>query len=411
MMKLLAMVLAPAAALMSGIPVSDQQAGEPSPLEPTSVGVATMPTNWRTRPIPGTVVYRSSFDKGKTDGWSGNKALAVDKAKGILGPLHNQTVRLDLPKMAPHGFLHLRLDLHVIETWDGHGAHASDGDAPDTITIKLAGGRTLLHASFAVMQNCVQSYPDNGLWARHPGRTGAVRNLPGREWGESLYSLALTFPHTEREAVLEFAASLIEEDPQNRNAANECWGIGNVVVSALAEAPVKLDQKRFGQLWADLSDNDPVKANEAVWALISAGRAALPYIEKALGRPDEKALAKRVADLIRRLDDDDWRVRQEATDQLKGLGKPACPLLREALAGKPSPEVRSRIEHVLAAHEGSAAEQLRAGRTRWILQVIGGGKTAAMLKALPPPEPMKRPERPDARSRPILLNGVEFDRF
>ena len=391
MMKLLGVVLTAASVLMSGLKrASDETGGEPGPAERPAPPAAKRPADPKARPIPGTVVYRSSFDKGKQDGWSSNKALPLDKAGSMLRPLHNQTVRLDLPKIPPHKFLHLRLDLYVIGTWDGHGAHAGDGDAPDTITIKLAGGRTLLHASFAVVANCVQSYPDGGLWARHPARAGALKYLERGQQGQSLYRLALTFPHADRKAVLEFAASLTEEFAQNRNVGNECWGLGSVVVSALAKAPVRLDEKRFGRLWGDLAKKDPVAASKAVWTLISAGKDASGHIERELRPPVDKGLAKKVAELIPQLDDNQWRVRRKATDVLKGLGKGAYPLLRRALAGNPSPEVRSRIEEVLSAHEGSAGVQMRAGRARWVLQVIGGEKAAAMLKALPPPKDMKR---------------------
>ena len=138
----------------------------------------------------------------------------------------------------------------MIESWDGGGAHATDGDAPDTITIKVAGGPKLLHASFAVMENCVQSYPDTGLWASHPARTGAATYIKGGQYGQSLYVAALTFPHTEDSAVLEFTGTLKENMLENRNSTNECWALGGVVVSAIAQSPAPLDGKGFQQRWS-----------------------------------------------------------------------------------------------------------------------------------------------------------------
>jgi hypothetical protein len=347
-------------------------------------------------PVPGTVVYRSSFDKGAADGWSGKKALPLDRGKGMLYPLHNQTARLDLPRLPAHKFLHVRVDLHLLESWDGSGiAHGGDTDSPDTITLRL-GGRTLLHASFAVVGNCVQSYPDNGLWARHAACTGAVKYVKGPERGSSLYRLALTIPHADRSAALQITARLTEAQPENRTVKNECWGIGRVVVSALPDAPVKLDAKRFGRLWADLADTDPVKANEAAWTLIAAGQDTVARIEKSLAAPDDQALAKAVAELIARLDADDWRVRQKATAELKALGKPARPLLHKALAGRPSPEVRTRVEDILSTHKGVSADERRAGRARWVLQVIGGERADELRKALPVP----KPEAPKRSPRP-----------
>ncbi len=377
-------------ALVGAISPAGAGLGEPLP-RPRPAPPPETPPRKKLAPVPGTVVYRSSFDKGATDGWSSKKALPLDKGQGMFYPLHNQTVRLDLPRLPAHKFLHVRVDLHLLESWDGSGiAHGGDTDSPDTITLRL-GGRTLLHASFAVVGNCVQSYPDNGLWARHPACTGAVKYVKG----SSLYCLAYTLPHVDRDAALEVTARLTEAQPENRTVKNECWGIGRVVVSALPDAPVKLDAKRFGRLWADLADTDPVKANEAAWTLISAGQDTVARIEKSLAVLDDQALAKAVAELIARLDADDWRVRQKATAELKALGKPARPLLHRALAGRPSPEVRTRIEDILSTHKDVSADERRGGRARWVLQVIGGKRAAELRKALPVPKP--QPPKPSPR--------------
>jgi len=355
-------------------------------------------------PIPGAVVYRSAFEKGETDGWSSDKALTVAKATGRLGPLHNQTVRLALPKLRPHRFLHLRVDLHLADTWDGS---AGDADSPDTITVKLAGGRTLMHASFAASSGSLQTYPDSGSWARHPARTGAVAHTPGGQAGTSTYWLALTFPHTDGQATVELIGRLAESQAKNRTAANESWSIGKVVVSTLAEAPTKLDEKRFAELWGRLADKDPVKANQVARTLIAAGPAVLGHIEKAMDLSPNEATAKQVAELIRQLDEDDWRVRQSATDKLKALGKRAHRQLREALAGRPSPEVRSRIEDILSIADGATAGQLRLGRARWVLQAVGGRKAQRMLEALPVPKPIKPPTKVTERNRVLIFNGGE----
>ena len=345
----------------------------------TSAEPAPKPPPKRT-PIPGAVVYRSSFEMGTTDGWSSDKALMVVKEKAALGPLHNQTVRLALPKLPPHKFLHLRVDLHLADTWDGStDVGGNDADSPDTITVKLAGGRTLMHASFAVVSSCQQTYPDSGSWARHPARTGAARYVPGGQAGNSTYWLTFTFPHTERQATIELIGRLVEEQASNRTAENESWAIGNVVVSTLAEAPTKLDEKRFAELWGRLTGRDPVKANQAARALIAAGPAVLGHIEKAMDLSPNEATAKQVSELIRQLDEDDWRLRQSATDKLKALGKRAHRQLREALAGRPSPEVRSRIEDILSIADGATAGQLRLGRARGVLQAVGGQKAHRML--------------------------------
>ena len=194
---------------------------------------------------------------------------------------------------------------------------------------------------------------------------------------------------------------MTERQAKDRNVRNEAWAIGNVVVRALPAAPAKLDEKRFAELWAHLAGKDPLQAHRAAWTLVSAGEAAVPRIARAVDPSRDPAVRTRIARLIRQLDDDDWRIRQKATAELKALGAAARPALRRTLAGKPSAEVASRIEDILSAHKTPAAEIRRAGRARWVLQAIGGEKAHAIRRSLPEPPPAK----PTARIPP---GGVIF---
>jgi hypothetical protein len=66
------------------------------------------------------------------------------------------------------------------------------------------------------------------------------------------------------------------------------------------------------------------------------------------GIPDA-ATSQRIARLIAQLDDDDFDKREEASAALRGLGEVAEPFLQRVLDGKPSPEVRQRVQTLLAA--------------------------------------------------------------
>src|SRR5262249_59100893 len=69
---------------------------------------------------------------------------------------------------------------------------------------------------------------------------------------------------------------------------------------------------------------------------------------------------RKVARLLTDLDRDDFAVRQKAAAELEKLGPPAEPLLRRALQGDLSPEVRRRLERLLDSVEGAGeAERLR----------------------------------------------------
>ena len=79
-----------------------------------------------------------------------------------------------------------------------------------------------------------------------------------------------------------------------------------------------------------------------------AWTALLPAADpKELAVPPEKAAEAK--DLIRKLDDDDVDVRDRASAGLGALGRFAFPAMVEALKGKPSNEVRNRLEKLLPA--------------------------------------------------------------
>jgi hypothetical protein len=61
---------------------------------------------------------------------------------------------------------------------------------------------------------------------------------------------------------------------------------------------------------------------------------------------------------ISRLDADSFATRKVASRELERIGRPAKPLLREALKHRPSPEVRRRIEALLGKWKGFDAGDL-----------------------------------------------------
>jgi hypothetical protein len=83
---------------------------------------------------------------------------------------------------------------------------------------------------------------------------------------------------------------------------------------------------------------DALRARAAVWAQPSSAA------------PDA-ALRGEVARLVGQLGDDRWKVREEAGEGLKALGRAAAPLLREARAAENDPEVCGRLDAVLSVLE------------------------------------------------------------
>jgi hypothetical protein len=88
-----------------------------------------------------------------------------------------------------------------------------------------------------------------------------------------------------------------------------------------------------------------------------------------------------MAALLANLDSDRFEDREKATRDLEALGESAEAGLRQALAGRPSAEVRRRLEEVLRKLEGAAPsrQRLRALRALKVLEHLGSPEA---LKAL-----------------------------
>src|SRR5262249_8135336 len=83
------------------------------------------------------------------------------------------------------------------------------------------------------------------------------------------------------------------------------------------------------------------------------------------------------------LDSDEYAVRQAAMKELAAFGELAAPLLRERLTGKPSLEVRKRVEELLSQTKVlHAGEVLRGVRAAAVLGQIGTPEDHRLLKQL-----------------------------
>src|SRR5262249_53259628 len=106
-------------------------------------------------------------------------------------------------------------------------------------------------------------------------------------------------------------------------------------------APVGLEK-----LWADLAAADPGRVTSAQQMLATGAAEAIPFLQARLAAAvgGEARLPQLLADL----DHDDFKVREQATAALAGLGPHAVPALHKVLAGAPSAEARRRIQQLLA---------------------------------------------------------------
>jgi RNA polymerase sigma factor (sigma-70 family) len=123
------------------------------------------------------------------------------------------------------------------------------------------------------------------------------------------------------------------------------WEAQRQVIAAAKELP----QKELAAAWEDLRSPEFLGAHVAMLTLIDAPKQTVPFLNERLQPvppPDPRRL-KRIERLIAELDAPDFATRQKASDELATLGMEPEGELRKVLAGKPSLEVRQRVEALL----------------------------------------------------------------
>jgi RNA polymerase sigma factor (sigma-70 family) len=134
--------------------------------------------------------------------------------------------------------------------------------------------------------------------------------------------------------------------------------------------------------WKDLA-RGATTGYAAVGRLASSSESAVAFLGKQLqsAKPPD---AKRIERLIADLDDEQFQVREQAAKELQALAELAAPALRKALDGKPSQEVRRRLEALLHRLDGGSlsAETLRQIRTVEALESIGNPEARRLLDKL-----------------------------
>jgi len=145
--------------------------------------------------------------------------------------------------------------------------------------------------------------------------------------------------------------------------------------------PAELKPAEVERLWSDLIGEDAAKAYQAIWQLATAGRQALPLLQKHL-RPDAAIEEKRLARLLKDLDDDAFAVREQASKELARLGDAVEPALRTALEAKPPPELRRRLQDLLEGLQHSGPEFWRQTRMLEVLEQIDAPEARRLLEEL-----------------------------
>ena len=100
-------------------------------------------------------------------------------------------------------------------------------------------------------------------------------------------------------------------------------------------------------LWTALASDDAAKAYQAVGTLIGGGKETVAFLRQQLRPVRVSDDLQRIPRLLADLDNNEFSVREIASEELAKLGSLALPALKKALASEPPPEVRTRVEALL----------------------------------------------------------------
>jgi hypothetical protein len=158
------------------------------------------------------------------------------------------------------------------------------------------------------------------------------------------------------------------------------WDLTDRAGKAQKDVAPRLSASQLKGLWTDLADGDAARAYRAACTLAAARTQSIPFLAEHLPPARRGPSREQIEPLVRELDADSFAEREKAMKELGRLGEPAAPALRQVLAGKPSLEVRRRIDDLLAALERQPG--LRAARAIEMLERIGTPEARHVLMSL-----------------------------
>lgn len=257
---------------------------------------------------------------------------------------------------------------------------------------ELATGKELLRFDLPDFEAALAFSPDGRFVAARSGWARGEVHLVDLATGKEILKLPLE----------QSCGSGLAFAPDGRTLATAgtdttglIWNLAPTLEAARFTPPA-LGTKDLEALWADLAGDDAAKAYQAIWKLVAAGDKAVAFLKDRLRPPELDP--KQVRQLLADLDSERFAVREAASKELEKLGELVEPALRQALAAKPSAEVRRRVEALLAAPRVVLSpESLRRIRAIQALERIGSPEGRQVLEALAQGPPAARETR-DAKA-------------
>ncbi len=143
----------------------------------------------------------------------------------------------------------------------------------------------------------------------------------------------------------------------------------------------RLSETELSARWEILSRLDAAGAYEAKVDLLHAPNSSVLFLGKQL-KPAPAIDAKHIQELIKSLDSDVFKERDQATKELEQLGELVQETMRKALAGNPPPEAHQRLQTLLSNLDQFTPTQLRNIRDVEILETIGTPEALKIIDQL-----------------------------
>jgi hypothetical protein len=230
------------------------------------------------------------------------------------------------------------------------------------------GCRALFGSSLAFSPNgkalAVGDPEDNVVHLCDPTTGRELGRFPGRQGG--VYSLS-------------FSADGKRLAAGGGDATTLIWDVAGALPPV---APyVARTAKELEELWTNLASPSDYLAYLALWDLVDSPAQATAMFHERL-RPAPAVNPKKLTRLVAELDAADFETRQRATEELEKLGDSAEQALRTVLDGKPSLEMRQRVESLVRKLEATRPERLRQLRAVEALEHIGSKEAREVLTRL-----------------------------
>jgi WD40 repeat protein len=159
------------------------------------------------------------------------------------------------------------------------------------------------------------------------------------------------------------------------------WDVS--VADAKSRPELKTERAELAKRWQVLGEDDAARAFAAIRELIAAPEESVAWIKEQV-RPAKPVDVKLIEEMISKLDDGQFKVRQKASTDLIRIGEQATSAIDAALAGSPPLETHLRLQDLRKRITGLIikGERLQACRALEVLEHIGTADARQVLTTL-----------------------------